>query len=139
MSAFIVEDETINKIVTWLVHGRETGWYQGLIEKLGYDLSKPLSVEKLAKDMFFLNCKAVDARYGKAQAEGFRPLDFKYREDFNFSEMSVFKSINCWHYQCSEGDEVPNDPLYLTWEKISHWIAHSIVSRMPAYNAAPWG
>lgn len=139
MSAFIVEDRTICKIVTWLAWGNDVTWYRNRVEDLGYDLSKDLSVEKLAKDMWALNCNAVDARYGNGQADQMGGRTFK----FNFAgsgigKFEVLKAINCWHYQCSEGDDVPNHPLYKVMETISNSLAQQIVSRMPEYDRIPW-
>jgi hypothetical protein len=139
MSAFIVEDKTINKIVTWLAYGRDNSWSRRIVEELGYDLDKPLSREKLAKDMFALNCKAVDARYGKNEAEKFRPLNFRFHIEDSGGTIPVLKAINCWHYQCSEGDEVPEHPLYKTMERLANSLAQQIVSRLPEYDHAVWG
>ena len=139
MSAFIVEDKTINKIVTWLAYSQDASWDRRQIEKLGYDLSKRFSVEKLAKDMFALNCRAVDARYGQGEAEKFRELNFQFREEHMETEISILKAINCWHYQCSEGREIPEHPLYKAMDRLSNGIAQGIVSRLPQYDKAVWG
>ena len=138
MSAFIVQDKTINTIVTWLAESQEASWYKDQIEKLGYDLSKPLSIEKLAKDMFFLNCKAVDARYGENEAEKMGGLGFRFRRACASSDYAVLKGLNCWHYQCLEGDEVPNHPLFKAMEKLASNLAQRLVSELPQYNACAW-
>lgn len=139
MSAFIVEDRTICKIVTWLAEGRDTAWYRNQVEDLGYDLSKPMSMEKLAKDMWALNCRAVDARYGSGSADGMGGRVFRFNHaGSGIGVFEIIKAINCWHYQCSEGDEVPENPLFKVMEKISGSLAQSIVSRLPEYDRLPW-
>lgn len=41
-------------------------------------------------------------------------------------------------FRCSEGDNVPNHPLYKAMEKISNSLAQGIISRMPEYDRLPW-
>lgn len=136
MSAFVVQDKTINTVVSYLVMTKE--WYTHKLTDMGYDLEKKLSVEKLAKDMFFLNCEAVDARYGKGEAEKFRPLDFKYCFTCTVNAYMAMKSLSCWLYQCSEGN-IDKSPLYITMKEIEGDIAKEIVCKMPQYeNAECW-
>jgi len=140
MSAFIVEDRTICKIVTWLTYSQDSTWFKNKVEELGYDLSKDLSVEKLAKDMWALNCNAVDVRYGSGQADEMGGRTFRFNHaGSGISRIEIIKAISCWNYQCSEGDEVPNHPLYKVMEKISDSLAQQIVSRLPEYDRLPWG
>lgn len=141
MSAFVVNDRTINKIVTFFSLSTTEDWYRGQIKNIGYDFGKPLSIEKLAKDMFFLNCEAVDKRYGKNEAEKFRDLNFRYHEvDFDeCDELEVIKSIRCWLYQCAEGEEIMQNPLYLVMEKLCGYLALNIVERTAEYKLAKWG
>lgn len=139
MGAFIVEDKTINKIVTWIAWNQEADWARRQIEALGYDLSKHYSIEKLAKDMVALNFKAVEARYEERARGYFGEPAFKFDYVSHSSREEILKAMNCWIYQCYEGDEVPNHPLFIAIEKIANALTCKIVSDLPAYQKANWG
>ncbi len=87
--------------------------------------------------MFQLNCDGVNARYGEGEAERFRPLDFKYKPEIYLSLVQVFKSLQCWMYQCCEGD-VPKTKLYQFFTKIENHLALKIVMDLPEYDEAKW-
>jgi hypothetical protein len=138
MSAFIVEDKTINRVVTFLGTDREGDWLRRQVqEHLGLDLTTGVGRETLGQLMFSLNCDAVNQRYGENQAQEFRPLDYKYRMEISCNRIQAFKSLQCWHYQCSEGD-IDQNPLYQTMERIQGALAEIIVTRLDAYDKLAW-
>ncbi len=140
MSAHIVDDACINRIVYyfWFLHTssfprRELACITSLETEVGE--------QKLAGEMFMLNCQAVDQRYpGHAQSmpDAFRPLDFKYSPVLS-TEMQVYKSLSCWLYQCSEGNIPETSELYKVMDRIKDYMAGKIVSELPEYQAAQWG
>jgi hypothetical protein len=140
MSAFIVEDKTINRVVTWLTREVSTNHFaiDRLARKYGVDLGSDKWPEKLAKAMFQLNCDGVNARYGEGEAEQFRPLNFRYQPEIYHSLVQVLKSLQCWMYQCCEGD-VPATPLYQFFEEVENHLALKIVMDLPEYDKALWG
>ncbi len=140
MSAFMVEDTTINSVVTWLKREVATSHFtlDRLARKYGVDLTSDRWEETLAQAMFQLNCDGVNARYGNGEAEKFRPLNFTYRPEGDTSLVQVFKSLQCWLYQCSEGD-VPDTKLYQFFEEVAHHLALKIVMNLPEYDKATWG
>ena len=113
MSAFMVGDQTINRVVTWLTREVSTSHFEidRLARKYGIDLGSSNWDAKLAKAMFQLNCDGVNQRYGEGEAEKFRPLNFQYKPEDCFSLVQFLKSLQCWMYQCCEGD-VPQTKLY---------------------------
>lgn len=136
MSAFICEDKTINRVVTHLFdHGRDIISDFWLEPYLKEDLS--LDCEKLGKEMFNLNVKSVEERYGEGEAKEFRPLDYSFQYE-SCSKMQVLKSLNCWSYQSCEGTCV-DDPLYLLMGKVANGIMQSIINEMPEYDETEWG
>ena len=138
MSAYIVEDATINRIVSFLALNRDGDWYRRLIkDNTGCDLVTPEGQRNLANAMFNLNCKAIDERYGEGQAKEFRDLDFKYRREIP-DRMKAYTSLKCWLYQCTEGSVPDESLLYSTMNQIKGEIADDIVSSLPAYQAAKW-
>jgi hypothetical protein len=138
MSAFIVEDKTINRVVTFLATDREGDWLRRYIqEQLGIDLTTSMGRETLGKLMFSLNCDAVNQRYGDDQAKEFRPLNYAYRIEISCNRIMAFKAIQCWHYQCSEGD-IDQSNLYQVMERVQGHLAEMIVTRLDAYDKLAW-
>jgi hypothetical protein len=133
MSAFVVEDKIINRVVTFISN---TGSKQTIKDETGIDIGTFEGCELLGKAMFELNCNAVEQRYGAGEAKEFRDLDYGYRPSVS-NAVQVYKSLRCWLYQCSEGN-VPERLLYATMERVSDQLAHHIVSELKAYDKAEW-
>jgi len=140
MSAFMVEDQTINRVVTWLTREVSTRFPEinRIARKYDVDLVSEKWDEKLANAMFQLNCDGVNARYGEGEAEKFRPLNFTYRPEGDTFRVQVLKSLQCWMYQCNEG-EVPQTKLYQFFEEVENYLALKIVMDLPEYDKAKWG
>jgi len=140
MSAFMVEDQTINRIVTWIKREVQTARYalDRLARKYNVDLTSDTWDETLANAMFQLNVDGVHARYGNGKAEQFRPLNFTYKPEGDTFRVQVLKSLQCWMYQCNEGD-VPQTKLYRFFEEVENYLALQIVMDLPAYDKAKWG
>lgn len=136
MSAFIVEDKTINRVIGWLAHPRIRHEHPYLLE----DVLEAAEIEKDAADwperlglsMMQMNCDAVDARYDEHNL-----VAYQYRQEWATTDVQALKSLGCWLYQCSEG-EVPERPLYRAFRELEGRIALYIVHRMDAYEKAVW-
>jgi hypothetical protein len=139
MSAFMVEDKTINRVVTWVAREVSTNFsmMDRLARKYEIDLVSDNWEEKLATAMFQLNCDGVNSRYGEGQAEQFRPLNFQYQWEQYLPLVQVLKSLQCWMYQCCEG-EVPKSNLYHFFEEVENHLALKIVMDLPEYNRSKW-
>lgn len=141
MSAFIVEDTTINKIVTWFrreVTHRQDNTLDRLAQKYHIDFVSDLWDEKLANTMVALNGAGVDARYGEGTAKQDITVPFTFHPESYGSLAEIFKALQCWLYQCSEGD-VPETKLYQFFSEVENYLARKIVMDLPAYNKATWG
>lgn len=138
MSAFIVEDKTILDVVNTLSIMRNGDWLRDKVKEGGYDLETTEGRKALASDMFALNVYGVEQRYGKGEAEGFRPLDFRYRLTLPVTLIQAYKSLQCWHYQCSEGDTADKSSLYMLMERVENILAANIVRGLPEYDKANW-
>jgi hypothetical protein len=134
MSAFVVSDKTINRVVTYLSCSNGTRHYA---ERLGLDISTPKAEKELGEKMFALNVRSVDARYGEGEATKFRPLDYRWKPEVFTNNFQAYKSLSCWLYQCAEGD-VPETELYKKLDKIGNFMAHEIVASLPEYEKAEW-
>jgi hypothetical protein len=140
MSAFMVEDRTINYVVNWLRRNVEQfSFIPHRLKELGFDTSVPGWAEKLGQAMFQLNVEAVEARYGTGEAAKFRKLDYRFEHTEAVSLLQVLKSLRCWLYQCTEGD-VPETALYGLFDtEIRLYLMDKIITALPEYQEAEWG
>ncbi len=145
MSAFVVEDQIINDVVSFIHQSAiKTGDHyhydvQCLV-KLGYKLDSLLGCKRLAEEMFTLNCDSIEQRYGEGQASEFRPLDFIFQpvRCFDKNIYQVLKSLRCFLYQCCEGSIPEQNALYNALELLSLKISYTIVSNTKEYDTAIW-
>jgi hypothetical protein len=53
--------------------------------------------------------------------------------------MQVLKSLQCWLYQCNEGD-VPTTELYGLFDTdVQMYLMDTIITKLPEYEEATWG
>ena len=140
MSAFMVADETINCVVYWLsLEVTKSHWLkEEVAQTLKIDTTTSHWEEALGRAMFQLNIDGVSDRYGEGQAATFRDLHYQYTPVFG-SQIQVLKSLQCWLYQCMEG-EVVKKPLYQFFDTIIvRYVMERIIQELPGYNGAKWG
>lgn len=99
--------------------------------------------ERLADAMLALNINAFRQRYGIKVflADDLDCIDLDKRNWYPptaFSEVQFFKTLQCFLYQCCEGD-VDEKPLYKTLADIEALLAPCINQESPEYEAAEWG
>ena len=144
MSAFIVETETIDRIVTW-VDGKLYRDHPYLYSKFGEAVGvgcRPTEWQivhsdklpnTLGQKLAAMNAAAVDQRY-----EERNPVQiYRWKPARQTSPVQVLKSLQCLLYQCSEGD-VPERPLYKVLEDAISYLAQEIVRGMPEYERVAW-
>lgn len=138
MSAYIVEDETMDRCVRAILDG---GHYDLVIELADKATRVALAAEDdkrtaLGRLLFRMNEDAVAFRYDeRADRASSKTYSYTHRS----AEMvELFKSLDCFTYQCSEGD-VPKRPLFRLCEAIQARIACGIVRLSDSYNRAAWG
>jgi hypothetical protein len=128
MSAYMVRDETINRVITWLSWEiNRSDWLKKKVsDELRLDTTKADWEEILGLAMFQLNIAGVNERYGGG-AQKFRKLNYRYSPAHG-SQIQVLKSMQCWLYQCMEGEVVKN-PLYQFFDSvIAPYLMSSIIS-----------
>ena len=139
MSAFLVEAKTINRIVSFL-NACEDPHTPHSFKALGYEPTQFEHLERLARDLYLLNCEAVDTRYGKGESAG--PLGFEFQFQFEdrdtLKPAAIYKHAKCLIYQCAEGD-IPERHLFKALESFAESLAHQIIETIPAYSEAQWG
>jgi hypothetical protein len=125
MSAYVVQDQCINKIVTWLV-GPRHDWELRIVQEALDQQGKigDTFEEQLGNAMFELNCNAVDQRYGDNQAKEFRTLDYQFKREYADSSYAVYDLLGEWRYQCAEGDVPESSKLYQAIERVYDGLAH---------------
>lgn len=143
MSAFVVENQVINTILTYLKDDRDGDWTRDeLCKKHGYGMDQQ-GLDKFGRDMLMLNIDAVEQRYDDDNG-GYEGVDeqyanykFQVSRSLNSTRMQAYKSITCFLYQCAEGN-VPETEFFKLIKEISHRWAHGIVSSLPGYDKATW-
>lgn len=139
MSAFIVSDKVINRIVNYL--NRNPSVFRHVFHDSGYKLDDSDDLARLALDIYTLNYDAVNERYAhvKGALPGESDLSFQFRlgAEGLATPVQVFKSFQCLIYQCSEGD-VPERPLYALLEKAASALASEIIRKLPQYDKCTW-
>jgi hypothetical protein len=139
MSAFMVRDETINRVIYWLSREvTKSDWIKNKVQQtLGLDCDKEGWQEQLGQAMFELNIARVNQRYGEGEAKNFRELNYRYTPAHG-STIQVLKSLQCWLYQCMEGEVVKRLLFQFFDTVIEHHLMSSIISNLPEYDRAEW-
>lgn len=129
MSAFIVDTETMDRIV-WHIANNAASFCGMTVEQHG--------TSAIGQRLFQLNSAAVGHRYH--DDEVVQDIRYSYRRPAaSTTKVQVYKSIQCFLYQCSEGEQFETSAEFLELERRGDALAHSIVNDLPAYNAAKWG
>jgi hypothetical protein len=137
MSAFVVRDATMQKVVSALRQDNESCE----------------DADKLGRDLFALNEDAVDHRYAAhplvTPRQGSDYWDWTWRgSSANHNGHGVpiqlalacdwLKAMHCLRYQCSEGEQFEKTDLYVRLTKRIHQFESAIVCGLPEYDQADW-
>jgi hypothetical protein len=148
MSAFIVLPCVIDKIVSRIAksYPNSIGRHDPVGSVVRAVICNPrldpswedgrAALQQLGQDMLALNERAVGCRYPDHEAGP--PREYHWTERHGTADIVALKALDCWLYQCSEGD-CPSDPLYQTMTKLSREMARAILRESPEYQAAAWG
>lgn len=144
MSSFIVENKTINRFLTWLYWIKSDEIYINRVYREFYKLKykiddnyeenlKEKEFNRLGLNMLKMNYKAVNYRYNEKN----KPIDFEFKYE-KVKDVQVLKSLQCFIYQCSEGD-IPKSKLYKVLIKIESVLKNAIIEKYTDYNKLEWG
>jgi hypothetical protein len=137
MSAFLVDKTTISKILTEIERSsRNSEWFKvRMAKELLVDFSDPQWQTHLGQKMLDLNQEALSHRYGDPK----RRLRYTF-QPVPCTKIQAFKALQCWLYQCAEGNIPEVAKLYKFFDKIliPEW-AEYLVMRTAEYDAAEWG
>jgi hypothetical protein len=136
VSAFLVADKTLNRILSYLDEevGRSAWLRTKFVRDLGVNLAGDWRTA-LGQKMWDLNQLALGYRYAAPKQERiyqFSPVPCP--------AIQAYKSLQCWLYQCCEGDIPDASKLYTFFDTVvvGH-IANCIITQIPAYEQAEWG
>ena len=138
MSAFIVENKTINRILTYLeLNQYQNGqWESRRLKEAGHDITTQDGLTILGRTMLNLNTDAVDQRYDeKNNREFVGKYNFK---TIPVDRIQALKSLRCWIYQCLQGD-IPEREFFKLMDAISYQWMYAIINDMKAFQTADWG
>ncbi len=149
MSAYIVEDSTINIIVTAIEmslydtggHGAGPLYIYRELPAPYYkaDLEGPKAdkfLQALALDLHKMNVDAINERYSHHQKTEY---DFSgFKRVAQVSRVQLYKTMQCFLYQCNEG-EIDKRELFQALDRMQATVAAHIVASLPEYEKAKWG
>ena len=133
MSSFMVEDKTINRILTFLFWKGKTIYFDSELEKLG--ITEEEHFNKLGGLMKALNRYAFNYRYNENNNLK-QELSFKWIEE-ETDIFQVLKSVSCLVYQCSEGNTEKKN-LFKFLVKLENALKDKIIDDLPEYKKAEW-
>ena len=141
MSAFRVQDKTINQIVGFLKwrfsQNKNLQTRDEIAMKLEIDFKTDTEAgRKLAELMAGLNRLSLITRY--ANWQGLYGEPFVYCQESGANVFQTIKSLHCWTYQCDEGNLHETSRLYRIMERLASSLAYEVVSEMPEYQEAVW-
>lgn len=149
MSSFLVSESTMAKIANAITYVVNTDKYYMNTEEL--KKAFPDCIDKdgfmvthfVAIKLYEMNDMALRARYkDEWWLEDLMEGDYKEficnGNPFENESLQLLKSIQCYLYQCSEGN-VPETPLYKAIDEFASRIMFHIVSSLPEYEKAIWG
>lgn len=133
MSSFIVQDETINNIISFLYSGSRLIYMDNQLKRKGIETKKDF--EKLGKAFKLMNLQAVNQRYNESN-----DLVQVVKYNFKFKEINIFqalKSMHCLSYQACEGN-VPNQEIYKFLDQIIRATESHIIDEIKEYKDSKW-
>lgn len=152
MSAYIVDNETIHKLVAY---------FKKYPDLLGWDKAKSLQRKQECYDLEIvtpaedkrnvwsefgselrsMNVEAVASRYPRSALDELPgKMDehsYIHRACLRPSDVEAYKLLLSYLYQCSEG-KIPESELFQTMEKSHYNLARKIIRALPSYESAIW-
>src|SRR5262249_39750328 len=116
MSAFLVENKTIDKILHELQSEirRSEHWFKKEVQpNLPINFHDENWQTELGQWMLDLNQLSLKYRYGDEKKE----LTYTFHE-VRCSKVEAFKALRCWLYQCAEGNIPEDSSLYRFFDTV---------------------
>ena len=127
MSSFIVNDKTINRILSFLAmwnFGENVKLKQKL-KNLSLFIETNKDLQEFGQDLKKLNYEAVKQRYEKLSKEEVERVDnFKFKDE-KCDIYQAYQHLRCLTYQMAEGD-IPETDLYKVMQEVELQLERSI-------------
>ena len=166
MSAYLVNDETINLVSKLLVEDKTINLITDLFcygYKQNLKASEPIEPKqtggwssKLAIELKRMNLKALEARYPTnwqelTEHQGIKQIDIEMEDGEILPGFVVFddqhpygetlpqklKHVQCFLYQCNEGD-ISETPLFKAVQRLEAEMKNVIINELASYQEATW-
>ena len=135
MSAFVVTDELIHRILTHL--------RTRFASFSGVRLQEDAGCSRLGKKLLTMNVKAVSYRYQEPALK----IEYTFKEK-DSSQVQHLADLKCFAYECTEGN-VPNMDLYKLMEMYTLLVARDLFhqydiqlpdyTKLPVWKSTTWG
>lgn len=135
MSAFLVENETIDRVLNFLYFNANSSNSDCVPWNERENFQSEEFLTETGKAMLKLNNDAVNYRYNEIDEV---PVPYTFRPKRTVNIFQALKSLQCWMYQCSEG-EFDKTELFKKFGTIANKMMYKIVSGMDEYNNSQWG
>lgn len=140
MSAFVVNQKTFSEIYSGLKLWEDSKNGNNYLIASGIKkLLEGKQAEEIIDVLYRLNIRAVNQRYNDEAEENTTREELKKMCEFNphISRHQFLKSLECLHYQMSEG-EVPETKSYKLVEQLISNICIAIAHSSDDYEQAHW-
>lgn len=118
MSSFLVSEKSIHAIVTTFIRKMPGHKLAANPKELGQMLSN-------------MNVDAFTTRYPSDECDYTKYI----HSTVTVSDLSAYKVISCYLYQCSESNELVNRDLYKAIEQLKSILADNLICRIPGFDA----
>jgi hypothetical protein len=144
MSCFVVDTECMDRIVYFVL--KNTQQFCGFTTA-DFSYADETTPDQIGRLLYKLNEDAWNYRYSHIVARGEEEPAKAMQEGYTWrlprgsepSDVQTLKSIRCFLYQCTEGDQFMETDAFKHLEMLSDALAYKIVTNLPEYNEAKWG
>ena len=121
MSAFMVSNKTLCAVTKGLM---ETGDFKDKTHK------------KLHRKLLEMNIASLQYRYPDSFKEMLHDGELDYIDE-QFTDFEILKAMQCYRYQCSEGN-IPKRKLYKQVSACIDLYQSNIINSLPEYDKVAW-
>ena len=132
MSSFMCSSNTFSAVAQYVMETRsslEPSWYT----RAGQDQTR-----KLWAELRDLNHSALVVRYGETDAFEVPDVPAQIPSWPSPSRAAMCKVLDCYLYQCSEGDLPETSLLFQEVKQARNELRGKIVRSLPEYKSGPW-
>ncbi|MFW6282960.1 MAG: hypothetical protein ACOC1P_02815 [Minisyncoccales bacterium] len=142
MSSFLMDMQSLSNLANWFYFENNTHGTFKMCKKNILDFLQGHKIKHtqenwdkvFAELLYKNNCYALNQRYGDDLNKF---PEFEYKDPKKINIFQVLKSVQCWLYQCAEGD-AEKKPIYKLMQDIEKILLNTIVSGLEGYKEAKW-